>query len=119
MLEFIEVGDALEKVLKAIKKDRNLLLIYPKTALSSTKITAENLSDLAGNHLFDDYPGWFGITEEEAHRIRAYFELRCISLDYIPELHKKFPEIMEEERPEYLEHTKKLRIEQGLGPLSY
>ena len=37
-------------------------------------ITPERLEDAAGNHLFDDHFGLFGITENEGHQIRSYFQ---------------------------------------------
>jgi hypothetical protein len=32
------------------------------------------LEDAAGNHAFDDYPEVFGITENEGHQVRAFFQ---------------------------------------------
>ena len=38
------------------------------------KPASHEFEDAAGNHAFDDYPDLFGITENEGHRIRAYFQ---------------------------------------------
>jgi hypothetical protein len=35
---------------------------------------AYSLEDAAGNHAFDDYPEIFGISEEEGHQIRSFFQ---------------------------------------------
>jgi hypothetical protein len=47
--------------------DNRELLNYTKgvTKRGKDKITIENLANLSGNHLFDDYPWLFGITKLE------------------------------------------------------
>lgn len=45
------------------------------------KCAAYSLEDAAGNHAFDDYPEAFGITEQEGHQIRAYFQQRGCRYD--------------------------------------
>jgi hypothetical protein len=41
----------------------------------------------AGNHLFDDNPEEFGITENDGHQIRAYFQINSYNdLDHIKEM---------------------------------
>jgi hypothetical protein len=37
-------------------------------------ITAEKVDDAAGNHVFDDYPEFWEITENQGHQIRAVFQ---------------------------------------------
>src|SRR5271170_6983944 len=37
-------------------------------------LCAWRLESAAGNHAFDDYPEVFGITEQEGHEIRAFFQ---------------------------------------------
>ena len=72
-----ETKNALEKALQAIQKDRNLLCHpdFPKgTGFDDRRITAENLSDLASNHLFDEEPNLFGITKLDGWKIRSYFQ---------------------------------------------
>ena len=41
---------------------------------SPRPLTFSMLSNAAGNHLFDDHPEWYGITEHEGHMIRSYFQ---------------------------------------------
>jgi len=121
MLYLTEIIDEMTQVLKVIQKDRSLLTKYPKTAgLYDQRITVENLECLAGNHLFDDYPEWFDITEMEGKRIRAYFQMGAVSrnYDFVVELHKEFPDIFERERQEYLDGINKYRVSRGLKPIS-
>lgn len=116
---------ALEKVLQAIQKDRNLLCHpdFPKNSgFDDKRITAENLSDLASNHLFDDEPKLFGITKLDGHKIRAYFQ-RGQTNDarlymFIIELREMFPGVFEPERPEYLDDINEIRQRHGLPPIS-
>jgi len=71
-LQEIEIG--LRKVLQAFQKDRTLLIGFKSSGIDNQDITVDNLACLAGNHLFDDNPEKFGITELEGHQIRAYFQ---------------------------------------------
>ena len=113
MLYIDKIKEPLSKVLTAMQKDRSLLNRYTKSTFKDNqRITAENLADLAGNHLFDDCPELFGISEIEGHKIRAYFQ----TIDYLTsdshfvfELHKRFPDLMEQEREEYLHRINKLQ----------
>ena len=120
----IEIRNEFEKVLKAIQDDRSLLCKCPKypktTGYDNKKITAENLADLAGNHLFDDQPKWFGISKLEGHNIRAYFQGGCINgyYNFVPELHREFPDVFDEERQEYLNKINERRVNKGLEPIS-
>lgn len=111
MLYLDEIKKPLKKVLTAIKKDRSLLLKYPKSTLNDNqRITAENLEDLAGNHLFDDHPEWFGISKIEGHKIRAYFQMTDYIIrdsHYVFELHERFPDLMEPERKGYMQRIEK------------
>jgi hypothetical protein len=114
-----EVIPILKKILAAIRKDRTLLCreMYPKTAgIDNDRITVENLADLAGNHLFDDLPDLFGITKLEGHMARAYFQTGAMqgNYGYVAELHREFPEVMEEEREEYLVWVNSSRAKKGL-----
>lgn len=104
-----EILDPIERLLKAIQNDRNLL-IGPKTAgFGDQRITVENLEDAAGNHFFDDNPGLYNITKMEAHKIRGYFQEGCITYNFVVELHKAFPNIIEEERKEYIKRINRCR----------
>lgn len=117
----VEIKSELKKVLQAIQKNRALLSLseFPKTAsFDSQVITVENLEDLACNHLFDDKPGLFGITELEGNKIRAYFQEGSISYDFVPELRRAFPNVFERERREYLDRINEFRANKELGPIS-
>lgn len=113
-----EVKDELIKVLQVIQTDRTLLCKLPKSAGSDDRhITAENLEDLAGNHLFDDYYWWFGISKHEGHKIRAYFQ-SGYHYEFVKELHREFPTIFDKEREEYLERVNVYRAMHDKQPIS-
>ena len=113
-----KIRQPLEKVLRAMKKDR-ALLCRRCTSWNDQRITAENLGDLAGNHLFDDEPNLFGITEEGL-RLRSYLTGCANAPDYewVKELHLTFPDVMEDEKPGYLEGLNKYRRNKGLNPIA-
>ena len=114
-----EVKDELGRVFQAIQRDRSLLIKYWKTEFRDQRITAENLEDLARNHLFDDHPELFGITEHEGRKIRSYFQEGVFyDFDFVLELHKEFPDVFEQERQEYLNPINKYRASKGLEPIS-
>ena len=119
MISLTEVKSDFEKVLQAIQMNRTLLSRQIKTTgFSDQRITVENLEDLAGNHLFDDEPTLFGITELGGHKIRAYFqEGYARNYDFVLELHNAFPNVFEEERQEYLNRINNHRINQKLEPI--
>lgn len=120
------IRQPLDRIISAILADRTLLLRTYKTELNSQGITAENLGDLAGNHLFDDDPELFGITEDEGLIVRAYLARVYSSAadlggsedfeiyHWVLELHQIYPQVMEEERPEFLEHMNRVRLERRL-----
>lgn len=112
MSSIFEIKDIMNRVLKAIQKDRRLLCLRPKTTgWEDKRITIENLECLAGNHLFDDHPELFEITKNEGHKIRAYFQARSGNGNYsfFPELRKEFPDMFESERQEYLNRINSFR----------
>lgn len=74
MTHLKEIENILRKVLEAFNKDRTLLIGFKESGINNQEITANNLCDLAGNHLFDDFPEKFGITNLEGHKIREYFQ---------------------------------------------
>lgn len=114
-----EIKNEMEKVLHALHKNRKLL-IYPKTTgFSDTTINAENLEDVAGNHLFDDHPQFFGITEMSGHKIRAYFQEGCVTYDFVKALHQEFPKLLETERKKYLDKINKRRESKDLEPIEF
>ena len=54
----------------------------PAIALcSNDHITADRIDDAAGNHVFDDYPEFWGITEQQGHQIRAVFQTQSVRRD--------------------------------------
>lgn len=119
METFQDVKKPLKKILKALSGDKSkfIKVYYP----SDKKITARNLEIAACNHLFDDHPELFGISEFEGHVIRAYFHFRGYHYgrDYIEDLHKAFPEYMEPEEQFYIDMTNKEREKEGLPPLKF
>ncbi len=114
MTYLIEIEKPMETLLNAIKKDRSLLTGPKTTGFSDTRITAQNLEDAAGNHFFDDGYWKFGITEMDAHKIRAYFQ-EGINYDFVIELHRRFPAIMEMETEDFMEIVNKRRKRVGLS----
>lgn len=118
MIYLPEIKDELTRALQAIQNNRALLTKYPKTTGSDDKrITAENLEDLVGNHMFNNRPECFGITELEGHRIRSYFQ-GSTKYNFVAELHQEYPDVIEEERPEYLDKINRYRTAKGLEPIS-
>lgn len=41
---------------------------------SNNYITAKQIDNAAGNHVFDDNPEYWGITENQGHQIRSVFQ---------------------------------------------
>ena len=118
MTYFPEVEQQMKKILQTLQNNRSLLK-YPKTTgFENTRINAENLEDVAGNHLFDDHPKAFGISEIDGHKIRAYFQEGSINYDFVVDLHEKFKNMLEPERSEYLNRVNKIRAKKGLGLIS-
>lgn len=118
MTLLMEIEKPMETLLNAIKKERRLLIGPKTTGFTDTKITAQNLEDAAGNHFFDDRYWKYGLTEMESHKIRAYFQEGCDNFNFVIELHRRFPEIMERETDEYIERVNKRRKRVGKGPVT-
>ncbi len=114
MTLLLEIEESMGKLLNAIKKDPNLLIGPKTTGFSDKRITCQNLEDAAGNHFFDDCPDKFGISEIEAHRIRAYFQKGCTNYNFVKELHERFPKIIENETKEFIKRINKRRKKIGL-----
>ena len=75
----MRVDKEFEKLLKHvinIFKDDDLLR---KDCLGFSDLTTLGLANAAGNHIFDDHPEWFYITEEEGHLIRSFFQSNDIN----------------------------------------
>lgn len=117
MIYLTEIEKPMETLLNAILKDRNLLIGPKTTGFSDTRITCQNLEDAAGNHFFDDGYKKFGITEIESHKIRAYFQEGCEDYNFVIELHRRFPEIMERETDDFMERINNRRKRIGLNPI--
>ena len=124
--EFEEVKNALEKILKAIQKDRNFTITYREKTYKkygrANTLSVGNLNITAGNHLFDDYPDRFGITKEEGHRVRAYFKNSWENTrwgDHVIELHEAFPDIIESEEKWWIDQINKRRKRLGLIIIPY
>lgn len=100
-----EIKEPLRKALEIIKKDRHKFARTPWKELN-----AENLENAAGNHLFDDLYLWFGFEKIEGHIIRSYFQTGAFNgYDFIVELHKAFPDLMEPEKQDYLDRVNEYR----------
>lgn len=85
-----------------------------------TRFTVFGIECMAGNHVFDDFPERFGITELEGKNIRAYIQTkgdRANDADYFTGAHEKmindfyrtFPNVFEGESKGYIDNPKKLR----------
>jgi hypothetical protein len=106
MVCFEEVKPILEKVLLVIKNDRTRLIGFKTAGINDTQLTVENLADLAGNHLFDDYPMLFGITELEGHTVRSFFQNpNYFTQDFINRIRSKW-DFFDPERKEFMEKLK-------------
>jgi hypothetical protein len=106
MVYFEEVKPILDKVLLVIKNDRTRLIGFKTAGAKDTHLTIENLADLAANHLFDDHPLLFGITELEGHTIRAFFQsYNYLTKNFINRIRSEW-DFFDEERKEFLEKLK-------------
>ena len=112
-----DVREALRRVLEVIKADKSVFDDYYES-LFSRKVTVETIENLAGNHLFDNHPERFDITEQEGQRIRSYFQVGINDYDFVSELHKEFPDIFEPESKKYLDRINENRKGKGLEPIS-
>ena len=117
MTYLLEIEHCMERLLKAIQEDKNLLIGPKTTGFSDTRITCQNLEDAAGNHFFDDSPIKYGITKMDAHKIRAYFQEGCGDYNFVIELHERFPKIIEKETDEFMERVNNRRKRVGLDPI--
>jgi hypothetical protein len=115
---FFEIELLLERLLNTINGDRTLLLGWKTSGFSDIAITAENLEDAAGNHFFDDSPDIYNITEFEGHKLRAFFQEGSDNYNFVIDLHKRFPNIMEPEREDYIEKINMRRRNCGLIPIN-
>ncbi|MFA7717689.1 MAG: hypothetical protein WC875_03155 [Candidatus Absconditabacterales bacterium] len=95
--------DIATTILQHIIDNRELLkYTIGVTKRGKEKITIENISNLAGNHLFDDYPWLFGITKLEGDTFREYFQERA-KRKTILEIRDQLFYLFDEENPEFIE----------------
>lgn len=65
-----------EQIIRLARKivaDKDAMAMYASGA-GLHHLCAWRLEQAAGNHAFDDHPEAFGISEEEGHEIRAFFQ---------------------------------------------
>jgi hypothetical protein len=104
-----EISGAFEKIISAMKSNYSLYDCYFRTySRDEDKFTTQGLADLAGNHLFDDRPDLFGITEHEGHCIREYFQNRTEPHLYINELWEAFPDSFDGESSKFIKDISKI-----------
>lgn len=118
-MDFDDVKHTLGKILKVIYQDRTKLTDSTSDGgASAGRITAWRLEQAVCNHLFDDHPEQFGITEQESHVLRDYIQSKAdTGREYIELLHKEFPEFMDKENERYVDDVNTERKMQGLMPL--
>lgn len=102
-----KVKNVLVKIFQIFKEDpeklTNLPVFYGGKK-DERAYTVENLENLACNHLFDDHPTAFRITELEGYIIRHYFCVGAETYDFVKDLRKEFPDFFKQlESQEYLE----------------
>lgn len=70
------VKHLLLKIHEKVKSDKKLeeVLFQWGGRNRDKKITYMTWANAAGNHLFDDHPEQFDITESEGHHIRTFFQ---------------------------------------------
>jgi|GEM_PF-1921017 len=105
----------MKKIMSACEKDKSLLTgvpgLYSIFRDEKRAYTAENLSILSANHLFDDFPSAFGITQQEGWFVRGYMQTGAKRDDYefVRELHEAFPDMLNPEREEFVEEIRERR----------
>ena len=120
--DFIEI---MGKIFKACKKNRKLLTDVPWNYGvwndEQRVYTAESLEILTANHLFDDFPKIFGITQKEGWDVRGYIQTDAGREDYefVKELHEAFPDMLNDEREEYITEINEKRAKKGLPKLFF
>ena len=115
MTSFEDIREPLTKVLEVIHKGK-----IARFTGKGNPITAERLERAVCNHMCDDHPELFNITENEGHLIRSYFQENGFSYgwrEYLLRLHQEFPHIMDKEDPTYIRETNEQRKKDGLCPI--
>lgn len=118
METFEDVKELFRKVITAIYQNRSKIAYFN---FGREGLNAERLEQAIGNHMCDDYPEWFGITEHEGHVLRNYMNEAAYhrGKEYVELLHKEFSDFMEPEKPGYIrDHVNSIRASLGLPLLS-
>jgi hypothetical protein len=102
MVKLEEVKEPLMKMLSVLKQHRYILKIYAGCVVP-LMINYENLKNVCGNHLSDDFPNLFGITEQEGRLIRSYFQQ---DRQQVNGAYEQLSDILEGEQKSFLEKIK-------------
>lgn len=100
MKPFDDVKDIFRRVIESLNKDRSKISAF---TFGHKELNVERLEQAICNHMCDDHPDWFGITQDESHILRQYIhEASDRGHDYFIRLHEEFPEFIENENPKYI-----------------
>ncbi|MCA9487628.1 MAG: hypothetical protein KC516_01565 [Nanoarchaeota archaeon] len=109
----IKLTKALENIVKSIGRNNGGWQDALREACKKNlnKMTVHAMECFAGNHAFDDYPQEFGISKNDGHLVREYFQNYGWQEGhvFINALYEKFPDFFEGEPKEWV---------QNRGPLS-
>ena len=84
-----ELEDLIKKVVKSIKDVPEAKKLYKDFSGDLLfELTASRLGNAVGNRVFNRHPSIFGITENEAGSIRAYFQEQCGNSGFYPYMQK-------------------------------
>jgi hypothetical protein len=117
-----KVSDVLRKISYRIKEDSALLTDLPGEYAGMRDemdaYTIKNFVNIACNHLFDDHPKVYGITELEGHILRSFFSGLIDDFKLVPDLLGEFPELFKRiGDEEYLQEVNERRAMRGLEPI--
>ncbi|MBU2590146.1 MAG: hypothetical protein KKA65_02200 [Nanoarchaeota archaeon] len=116
------IYEIMAKVFSEIEKEPTKLTNLPFEYVGmedERAFTVENLETIACNHVFDDNPIFFGITELEGWTIRSYFTTGAVTYDYVQDLRREFPDFFKcPESQEYINSVNKRRKKLGLDSIS-
>lgn len=79
------IENLLLKILRAAKNERDVKR-YFNPFEGNWKPVPYQFDDAAGNHVFDDFPEIFGLTEDEGHQVRHFFQSQSKGTRYNPHL---------------------------------
>lgn len=94
-----ETLEAFDKLFSNIESQRGFLKeqFNPSYKKSALEFSVYEIADMAGNHVFDEHPGNFGMTEKQAHLVREYLQTSCPVEDAMNELYDMFPDFLQGE----------------------